>query len=97
MNSRIKIQILRVAVAGALLLALAFPAGAQQTKKVWRIGFLSAVSPTLYSHLYAAFVQGMRDLGYVEGKTSRSIPAGPTIKRTGCRRWRRSWFASRSI
>jgi putative tryptophan/tyrosine transport system substrate-binding protein len=38
----------------------------QQTAKVWRIGFLSAVSRASAS--YEAFVQGMRDLGYVEGK-----------------------------
>jgi putative ABC transport system substrate-binding protein len=43
-------------------------AEAQQAKKVWRIGFISAASPKLYTHLYAAFVQGMRDLGYVEGQ-----------------------------
>jgi putative ABC transport system substrate-binding protein len=50
----------------AVLCALSFPAEAQQPKKVWRIGFLSAVSPTLYSHLYTAFVQGLRDQGYIE-------------------------------
>ncbi|HEX9146355.1 MAG TPA: ABC transporter substrate-binding protein [Candidatus Binatia bacterium] len=53
---------------GAMLFALCVPAFAQQPKKVWRIGFLSAVSPTLYSHLYAAFVDGMRLRGYVEGQ-----------------------------
>jgi putative ABC transport system substrate-binding protein len=45
-----------------------FLAEAQQTKKAWRIGFMSAASPTLYSHLYAAFVQGLRDHGYIEGR-----------------------------
>ena len=53
---------------GAMLFALCVPAFAQQPKKVWRIGFLSAVSPTLYSHLYAAFVDGMRLRSYVEGQ-----------------------------
>jgi putative ABC transport system substrate-binding protein len=52
----------------AMLFALCVPAEAQQPKKVWRIGFLSAASPTLYSHLYAAFVEGMRSRGYVEGQ-----------------------------
>lgn len=52
----------------ALIVAFSSSAEAQQAKKAWRIGFLSAVSPKLYSHLYAAFLQGMRDLGYVEGK-----------------------------
>jgi len=43
-------------------------ARAQQTGKVWRIGFLSAVSREGYSRLYTGFQQGMRELGYVEGK-----------------------------
>jgi putative ABC transport system substrate-binding protein len=51
--------------------AAAWPLAAhaqQQTAKVWRIGFLSAVSRSAASGSYAAFVQGMRELGYVEGK-----------------------------
>ena len=43
-------------------------ADAQPPKKAWRIGFLSAVSPMLYSHLYTAFVLGLRDHGYIEGR-----------------------------
>jgi putative tryptophan/tyrosine transport system substrate-binding protein len=43
-------------------------AEAQPAKKIWRIGFLSSVSPDQYAHLYAAFVQGLRDLGYIEGQ-----------------------------
>jgi putative ABC transport system substrate-binding protein len=48
--------------------AVAWPlvARAQQPGKLWRIGFLSAVSRELSSH--AALQQGMRELGYVEGK-----------------------------
>ena len=41
-------------------------ARAQQSSKLWRIGFLSAVSRELSSH--AALEQGMHELGYVEGK-----------------------------
>ena len=40
----------------------------QQPVKVWRIGFLSAVSRSAASGSYAALAQGMRELGYVEGK-----------------------------
>jgi ABC-type uncharacterized transport system substrate-binding protein len=43
-------------------------ASAQQPGKVWRIGLLSAVPRATYSRLYAGFVQGMRELGYVEGR-----------------------------
>ena len=52
---------------GAMLLALSFPAEAQQPKKVPRIGILrtgSAPDPFV-----EAFRQGLRDLGYVEGKS----------------------------
>jgi len=43
---------------------------AQQQGKVWRVGFLSARSRpvSLDSDEYGGFPQGMRELGYVEGK-----------------------------
>jgi putative tryptophan/tyrosine transport system substrate-binding protein len=43
-------------------------ARAQQPGKVWRIGFLSGTSRSAVSGLYDAFVQGMREHGYVDGK-----------------------------
>jgi putative ABC transport system substrate-binding protein len=46
-----------------LLLALSFPAHAQQRKKVPRIGYL-----TLTVSSREAFLQGLRDLGYIEGQ-----------------------------
>jgi putative ABC transport system substrate-binding protein len=52
---------------GAVLLAAPLAAEAQQAAKVTRIGYLSpnlAASP----HLPEAFRQGLRDLGYVEGR-----------------------------
>ena len=53
---------------GLVLLALPLTAHAQSAKKVHRIGFLSSASREPFSHLYAAFLQGLRDLGYVEGQ-----------------------------
>jgi putative ABC transport system substrate-binding protein len=41
---------------------------AQQPAKIPRIGFLSAVSPSTISARLDAFRQGLRELGYVEGK-----------------------------
>ena len=41
---------------------------AQQPKKVPRMGFLSPGSREQFSHMYAAFLQGLQDLGYVEGR-----------------------------
>src|SRR5262249_12004579 len=50
-----------------IMFALCLPAEAQQ-KNVPRIGFLSATSPSTISARTDAFRQGLRDLGYVEGK-----------------------------
>ena len=43
-------------------------AEAQQPTKVPRIGFLSAGFPTTNAARHEAFRQGLRELGYVEGK-----------------------------
>jgi ABC-type uncharacterized transport system substrate-binding protein len=51
-----------------LLLALSFRAEAQQPVKVPRIGLLSATSSTQPALATEAFRQGLRELGYVEGK-----------------------------
>jgi putative ABC transport system substrate-binding protein len=53
---------------GALLLALCVPAGAQQPAKVPRIGYLSGSGPSVLADRIEAFRQGLRELGYVEGK-----------------------------
>src|SRR4029453_6058343 len=56
------------AVLTILILAIVYPAQAQQAKKVPRIGFLVPGSSVGYSVRIEAFRQGMRELGYVEGK-----------------------------
>ena len=43
-------------------------AQAQQPKKVARIGFLAPATRTGYQHQTDAFLQGLRELGYVEGQ-----------------------------
>jgi putative tryptophan/tyrosine transport system substrate-binding protein len=54
----------------ALLLVLAAPlaAAAQQAGKVWRIGFLGNSTPALEANLVGPFRDGLRDLGYLEGR-----------------------------
>jgi putative ABC transport system substrate-binding protein len=66
MNNRRKLLI----VLGTGALAAPFGTFAQQQGKVWRVGFLAMRSPTASNPVdtYGAFVQGMRELGYVEGK-----------------------------
>jgi putative tryptophan/tyrosine transport system substrate-binding protein len=51
-----------------LVLASVHPAEAQQTGKVPTIGFLAAGSPSTDKPYVDAFRQGLRDLGYIEGK-----------------------------
>lgn len=51
-----------------MLLAVCFPADAQQSKKMPRVGFLIAGSPSAYSTPIEAFRHGLRELGYVEGQ-----------------------------
>ena len=52
----------------ALLLSLSIPTGAQQPTKIPRIGYLIAASLSAASGRIEAFRQGLRELGYVEGK-----------------------------
>jgi len=52
----------------AMLLALCFPAEAQQPGRVPKIGFLLASSPSTQSSSLEFFRQGLRKLGYMEGK-----------------------------
>ena len=53
-------------IVAAVLLAVAVIADAQQ--KVPRIGYLTGSSPSARSANIEAFGQGLRELGYVEGK-----------------------------
>jgi putative ABC transport system substrate-binding protein len=54
---------------GALLVALSWPAAAQQTEKVSRIGILAGSAQALgWQPRNEALQQGLRELGYVEGK-----------------------------
>ena len=52
---------------GVVLLAAPLTIQAQQGTKIARIGYL-ATSLVAGPHLHKAFRQGLRDLGYVEGR-----------------------------
>jgi len=52
----------------AMLLALSLPCQAQPAEKVPRIGFLGNSTAALEENLVGPFREGLRDLGYVEGK-----------------------------
>ena len=52
-----------------MLLALSVPADAQQPSKIPRIGYVRVVGvPSIPGPNVEAFRQGLKDLGYVEGK-----------------------------
>jgi putative ABC transport system substrate-binding protein len=57
-----------VSTAAGALLAKVLPANAQPAKKVPRIGVLVPGAPATASHLTAAFTQGLREHGYVDGQ-----------------------------
>ncbi len=50
------------------LLAAPLPVEAQQTGKVYRIGYLFSGIAARDKSLLAAFRQGLQELGYLEGK-----------------------------
>jgi putative ABC transport system substrate-binding protein len=54
-------------IAGGLL-AAPLAAEAQEAAKVPRIGYLANYPPGAFPELHEAFLQGLRDLGYVEGR-----------------------------
>ena len=54
-------------IAAGVLLVAPLAAEAQQAAKIARLGFLGN-SATALAHLRDAFLQGLRDLGYVEGR-----------------------------
>ncbi len=66
MNNRRKLVI----TLGAGALVVPFASFPQQKGKVWRVGILALRSSTALDPVvtYRAFLQGMRELGYVEGK-----------------------------
>ena len=63
MNGKIVVWLMAI-----ILLTAAPLTEAQETKKVPRIGFLNATSPSTMSARIEALRQGLRELGYVEGK-----------------------------
>jgi putative ABC transport system substrate-binding protein len=53
---------------GTMLFALCFSAEAQQPAKIPLVGYVSSNDPASPGPLVEAFRQGLRDLGYIEGK-----------------------------
>ena len=60
-----------IRIAGGTLVGALLSARGQQPDKVWRVGILDPGLP----HLFAAFRELMRDLGYVERRNIRCVLA----------------------
>jgi putative ABC transport system substrate-binding protein len=58
-----------IALIGGSAAAWPLAAGAQQSGKLPTIGFLGAATPSAWSQWTAAFVQRLRELGWVDGRT----------------------------
>jgi putative tryptophan/tyrosine transport system substrate-binding protein len=58
-----------IALLGGMAVAWPFAAGAQPAGKLPTIGFLGASTPSAMSQWTAAFVQRLRELGWIEGRT----------------------------
>ena len=56
-----------ILIGSAAAVAWPIPTRAQQTTPV--IGFLSSTSPKSYTHVVAAFREGLKEVGYVEGQS----------------------------
>jgi len=79
-----------------LLLAAPLGAEAQQTGKVYRVGFLWD-RPAVWPHALEGFRQGLRDLGWVEGKNIVVEYRWPRATTIGSPAWRRNWSGLRSM
>jgi hypothetical protein len=81
---------------GALLFALSVSAAAQQSGKIFRIGFLDASTASGSAALVDAFRQELTKLGWIEGKNitleyrfaEQKSERLPELA-ADCRRWRR--------
>src|SRR5262244_1570235 len=67
-NLKSKIQNLKLVLMGAWLFALSSSLDAQQPGKIFRIGFLDSSTASGMAVMVDAFRQGLRGLGYIEGK-----------------------------
>ena len=72
-------------------------ADAQQTGKIFRIGFLDKALLPVCAVLLEAFRQELSKLGWIEGKISPSSIGLPSKRMSGYRSLRRSWFVLKLI
>ena len=80
-----------------LLLAIVNPIHAQQTGKIFRIGFLDPSTASGSAVLLEAFRQELSKLGWIEGKNITIEYRFAEQKVSACLSLRRTWFVLRLI
>ena len=85
-----------IALVSGTAVAWPFTARAQKSGKMQRVAILSTANPRSAS-FYQAFEQRLRDLGYIEARTSRSSIGTPVVRLTGCLVLPLNWFVSTSM
>ena len=75
----------------AALLSTAPSVEAQQSKKLHRIGYLLGASSSFYTARIDALQQGLRELGYIEGRILRLSTDMRRGRLNVFRPWRPSW------
>jgi hypothetical protein len=76
------------------LLAVPLAAEAQPAGRIPRIGFLGPGPMTDWSDTRETFRDGLRALGYIEGKTFASSGDSRPAGTIDCPIWPASWFSS---
>jgi putative ABC transport system substrate-binding protein len=66
-----------------------------QRRAIPVIGFLRSTSPEGTEHLLAAFREGLKETGFLEGQNFRSNTAGRMVISIGYPLWQPIWFTER--
>jgi hypothetical protein len=80
-----------------MLFALSVSADAQQSGKIFRIGFLDGSTAAGTAVHREVFRQELSKLGWIEGRISPLSTGLPSRSATACRSLRRTWFVLRLI
>jgi hypothetical protein len=72
-----------ITLLGGAAMAGAWPRAAHLQQAMPVVGFLSSQSRHASADYLRGFRQGLKDIGYVEGKTLRLNTAGPRVKSIG--------------